>query len=67
MAFYRQKQSKRLRDRFGPEYGKAVDDFGSQMKGESELKARDLRFEYLYFTFFAPFEVFRFIVFCKSL
>ena len=57
---YRKKQSKRLRDRFGPEYGKAVDDFGSQMKGESELKARERRVEHLDISPLAPAEATRF-------
>jgi len=40
---YRKKQSKRLQDRFGAEYGRAVDELGSRAKAESELKAREHR------------------------
>jgi hypothetical protein len=40
---YRKKQSKELQDRFGTEYGRAVDDLGSRTKAESELKARERR------------------------
>jgi hypothetical protein len=44
---YRKKQSKKLQDRFGPEYGRTVDDLGSRTKAESELKARERRVESL--------------------
>jgi hypothetical protein len=64
---YRQKQSKRLRDRFGPEYGKAVDEFGSQMKGESELKARERRVEHLDIAPLASAEAARFSEAWRSL
>jgi hypothetical protein len=37
---YRKRQSQRLRDRFGAEYGRAVDQLGSRAKAEAELKAR---------------------------
>lgn len=45
--FYRKKQSHRLQQRFGPEYGRTVDEFGSREKAESELKARENRVEHL--------------------
>jgi hypothetical protein len=67
MAFLPAKAIKRLRDRFGPEYGKAVDDFGSQMKGESELKARERRVEHLDIAPLAPAEAARFSEAWKSL
>lgn len=44
----RKKQSKYLRQRFGPEYAHAVDELGSKSKGESELKAREVRVEHLH-------------------
>src|SRR5450631_433159 len=44
---YRKKLSKKLQDRFGPEYGRTVDDLGSRTKAESELKARERRVESL--------------------
>jgi LPXTG-motif cell wall-anchored protein len=45
--FYQKKQSHRLQQRFGPEYGRTVDELGSQTKAESELKAREKRVERL--------------------
>ena len=44
---YRQRQSQRLKERFGPEYGRAVDRLGSRAKAEAELKAREMRVERL--------------------
>ena len=41
--FYRKKQSHKLQQRFGPEYGRTVDELGSREKAESELKARESR------------------------
>lgn len=41
--FFQKKQSERLRQRFGPEYGRTVDELGSRAKAESELKARETR------------------------
>ncbi len=43
----RRKQSLRLQQRFGPEYGRTVDELGGRAKAESELKARELRVERL--------------------
>jgi len=37
------RQSERLQQRFGPEYGRTVDALGSRAKAESELKAREER------------------------
>src|ERR1700690_29218 len=54
--FYRKKQSKRLQDRFGPEYQRAIEDLGSQSKAESELKARERRVERLDIVALAPAE-----------
>src|SRR5450631_1336354 len=39
----RQRKSQRLQRRFGPEYGRAVDDMGNRTKAESELEAREKR------------------------
>jgi hypothetical protein len=39
----RQKQSQRLQRRFGPEYGRAIDEMGSRTKAEAELEAREKR------------------------
>ena len=41
--FVQKKQSERLQQRFGPEYGRTVDELGSRAKAESELKARENR------------------------
>jgi hypothetical protein len=43
--FRMQKQSRRLQQRFGPEYGRAVEKLGGRTKAESELKAREKRIE----------------------
>ena len=39
----RRKQSYRLAQRFGPEYGHTVDQLGSRTKAEAELKSRESR------------------------
>jgi hypothetical protein len=45
VAFFvwRRNESRGLVDRFGPEYGRAVDELGSRPKAEKELKARQKR------------------------
>src|SRR5438309_1392372 len=43
----RQQQSKRLRQRFGPEYDRLVAERGDRAKAESELRAREKRVESL--------------------
>lgn len=58
--FYRKKQSHRLQQRFGPEYGRTVNEFGSREKAESELKARENRVERLNIVPLAPPEAARF-------
>jgi LPXTG-motif cell wall-anchored protein len=54
--FYKKKQSHRLQQRFGPEYGRTVDELGTQTKAESELKAREKRVERLNIVPLAPSE-----------
>jgi hypothetical protein len=44
---HQRKQSRRLQERFGPEYGRTVDKLGSLAKAESELKARATRVDRL--------------------
>src|SRR6202790_4748067 len=56
----RQRQSQRLQRRFGPEYGRAVDELGSRAKAESELKAREKRVANLEITPVAPADAARF-------
>lgn len=45
--FYQRTQSRRLQQRFGPEYGRTVDELGTRTKAEAELKAREKRVERL--------------------
>jgi hypothetical protein len=56
----RKRQSKRLQDRFGPEYDKTVHDLGSPTKAELELKSREQRVEHLDIVALAPAEAVRF-------
>ncbi len=42
-SFYQKKRSRGLKERFGPEYGRTVEQLGSQSKAESELNARAKR------------------------
>jgi hypothetical protein len=56
----KKKQSVRLQQRFGPEYGRAVGELGGRTKAESELKAREKRVEHLTITPLAPAEAARF-------
>jgi hypothetical protein len=58
--FYRKKQSHGLKERFGPEYGRAVEQLGSRSKGESELMARTKRVEGLNILPLEPAEATRF-------
>jgi hypothetical protein len=58
--FYQKKQSHRLQQRFGPEYGHAVEELGSPAKAESELKAREKRVERLNILPLAPPDAARF-------
>jgi hypothetical protein len=57
---YRRRQSHRLEKRFGPEYGLAVEEYGSRTKAESELKTREKRVEQLDIVPLAPAEAARF-------
>jgi LPXTG-motif cell wall-anchored protein len=45
--YKRRKQSHRLKEHFGPEYGLSVKNLGSRSKAESDLKAREKRVESL--------------------
>lgn len=58
--FYHKKQSHRLKEHFGPEYGRSVDELGSRKKAESELKAREKRVEHFNIIPLAPSEAARF-------
>src|SRR5579862_1673207 len=56
----RKKQSARLQQRFGPEYGRTVGELGGRTKAESELKAREQRAEHFTIAALAPAEAARF-------
>jgi hypothetical protein len=56
----KKKQSERLQERFGPEYGRTVGELGGRAKAEAELKAREKRVEHLAITPLAPAEAARF-------
>src|ERR1700732_3950798 len=58
--FSQKKQSERLQQRFGPEYGRTVGELGGRAKAESELKAREKRVEHLTITPLAPADAARF-------
>ena len=58
--FYQKKRSHKLQERFGPEYGRTVNELGSRTKGESELKAREKRVERLEIIALSPSEAARF-------
>ncbi|HEY9065451.1 MAG TPA: hypothetical protein VIO33_10755 [Burkholderiaceae bacterium] len=57
---HRQRQSHHLKQRFGPEYARAVDRLGSRTKAESELKARETRVERLRIVPLSPSDAERF-------
>ena len=56
----KKKQSARLQQRFGAEYGRTVGELGGRTKAESELKAREKRVEHLSITPLSPAEAARF-------
>jgi hypothetical protein len=56
----RQQRSRRLRQRFGPEYGHAVNELGGRTKAEAELRKREERVARLDITPLAPADAARF-------
>src|ERR1700722_13785646 len=58
--FFRKRQSERLQQRFGPEYGRTLGELGGRTKAEAELKAREKRVERFSITPLAPAEAARF-------
>jgi len=66
-SIYQKKQSLRLKERFGPEYGRSVDNLGSRSKAETELKAREKRVEQLTIIPLTPSEAARFSLAWKEL
>jgi cell pole-organizing protein PopZ len=57
---WRRHTSHELERRFGPEYGRAVEDFGSRAKAEAELTARQKRVEQLEIVPLSPADATRF-------
>jgi hypothetical protein len=57
---FRRHETQTLERRFGPEYGRTVEELGSRPKAEAELKARQKRVEQLHITPLAPAEASRF-------
>ena len=53
-------RSQRLRQRFGPEYTRAVDELGGRIKAEAELARREERVARLNITALAPADATRF-------
>jgi hypothetical protein len=64
---YQKKESHRLEEHFGPEYGRAVDELGSRSKAEAELKTRQKRVEQLNIVPLSPQDANRFSQSWKSL
>jgi hypothetical protein len=60
LVLHQRKQSTRLKQRFGPEYQRTVDELGDRAKAESELRARERRVERLNIVPLAPAEAARF-------
>jgi hypothetical protein len=56
----KRRQSHRLQERFGSEYGRTVNALGSHRKAESDLKAREKRVERLTLTPLSPADAARF-------
>ncbi len=59
-VFSQKKQSKRLQQRFGSEYGRTVGELGGRTKAESELKGREKRVEHFTIIPLPPAEAARF-------
>lgn len=58
--FWQRRRTKSLREQFGPEYKRAVDQYGDQRKAEAELAAREKRVRKLEIRALAPAEHRRF-------
>src|SRR5471032_2170746 len=56
----KKKQSARLQQRFGPEYGRTIGQLGGRTRAEAELKAREKRVDRLAIAPLAPGEAARF-------
>ncbi|MES3000354.1 MAG: hypothetical protein V4787_06650 [Pseudomonadota bacterium] len=60
LMHFRRHQSHALERRFGPEYGRTVDEMGSRPKAEAELRARTKRVEQLNIAPLSPQDASRF-------
>jgi len=60
ISLHKQRQSQRLRRRFGAEYGRTVNELGGQTKAEAELKKREDRVARLNITPLTPTDAARF-------
>ena len=58
--FSQKKRSHKLQERFGPEYDRTVNEYGSRTKAESDLKAREKRVERLVILSLTPADAARF-------
>jgi len=58
--FSQKKRSHKLQERFGPEYHRTVNEYGSRTKAESDLKAREKRVERLVILSLTPADAARF-------
>ena len=63
----RKRQSQRLQQRFGPEYGRAVKELGGRTQAEAELKRREDRVALLNITPLVPADAARFTQAWKAL
>src|ERR1700743_3127285 len=57
---HRQRQSLRLQRRFGPEYERAIQQYGGRKPGEAELLKRETRVSRMHLVPLAPIEAARF-------
>jgi LPXTG-motif cell wall-anchored protein len=64
---YKRKQSHRLQERFGTEYGRTMDQLKSRTKAESNLKEREKRAERFHIVPLVPSDATRFIQAWKTL
>jgi hypothetical protein len=58
--YFQWERTKRLRSKFGPEYDRAVDQYGSQRKAEDDLQHRQIRIEKLHIRDLDPTQAERF-------
>jgi hypothetical protein len=65
--FYRKRQSHRLMERFGPEYGRTVSEFKSRAKAESNLREREKRAEGFHLVPLTPLDAANFVQAWKTL